>query len=274
MKCEKHCQSSYTENYMLIVLGNWTYNEWSDPFFSSSFVVCCEKSYHCASEIFLLAPDSLKKHCSSHGALHCGYLWSITCGLSHPQPFCCFYFYGQHQWSQEAHVKGAKRARVPPRRPFQKRRVEGWYGWPPEQVKDTRTWCPLVHWAFQICIPIFILFFTTLTLISCPFSLWRQLRNYSYNPWQLTTAWHSEELRSCLSIILIHSGQGTTVIYLFIPSLVFYLPYLWHSKRETLWVGAWGLKFFPVVKDQFVLSVATCTTSSSLRTINKWIKSS
>lgn len=142
------------------------------------------------------------------------------------------------------------------------------------RTQGPEQWCPLVHWAFQICIPIFILFFTTLTLISCPFSLWRQLRNYSYNPWQLTTAWHSEELRSCLSIILIHSGQGTTVIYLFIPSLVFYLPYLWHSKRETLWVGAWGLKFFPVVKDQFVLSVAMCTTSSSLRTINKWIKSS
>lgn len=117
--------------------------------------------------------------------------------------------------------------------------------WAGEGHKDLSSgvhWCTKhFKYAFNFY---FILFFTTLTLISCPFSLWRQLRNYSYNPWQLTTAWHSEELRSCLSIIPIHSGQGTTAIYLFIPSLVFYLPYLWHSKRETLWVGAWGLKFF------------------------------
>lgn len=51
-------------------------------FFFPSLLVCVhyEKSCSNVTEIFLLIPDSLKKYCTSCGALHCGCLWSVICG--------------------------------------------------------------------------------------------------------------------------------------------------------------------------------------------------
>lgn len=246
MKCEKHCQSSYTENYMLIALGNWTYNEWSDPFFSSSFVVC-EKSYHCLWKIISLCfwdiPISTRFF---EEALFI--TWSITLWIlvEHhlwiviSMAFLLLLLLRTSSVKPRSTCERTKTCKSPTKEAISEEEDGGmiWLAtWADEGHKDLSSgghWCTgRFKDAFQ-----FFVCFTTLTLISSPFSLWRPLRNYSYNPWELTTAWHSEELRSCLSMILIHFGQGTTTIYLFIPPLVFYLPYPWHSKRETLWVGA------------------------------------